>query len=158
MSPRIGWLRPVARPNTLGNNARTCGTPPLTDRISRCQATLTVGLVTRVWHLTNAVHQFATEAIMTYEIIVEGLVLDVEVTHCENAPPQPSNRDSDWDCMGTRELEYKVLSGFTYDENGKRETVYTCCLDEAAKDLDTAIRVALWHEIDSRMRRSRWAA
>lgn len=95
---------------------------------------------------------------MTYEIIVEEFVLEVEVTHCENTPPQPDNRDSDWDCMGTRELDYLVLAGITYDRNGKPQDVQPLDLRTVAAQHDTAIRVALWHEIDSRMHRSRWAA
>ena len=39
---------------------------------------------------------------MEHEIVVEGFVLQVEVTHCENAPASPGNRDSDWDCLGSR--------------------------------------------------------
>lgn len=95
---------------------------------------------------------------MIYEIVVEGFVLDVEVTHCENDPPQPNNWASDWDFYGSRELEYKLRSGVTYDDDRVRMDCTRADLDQAAKEHDTAIRVALWVEIDALKRRERWAA
>ncbi|WP_225651054.1 hypothetical protein [Pseudomonas sp. P135] len=99
---------------------------------------------------------------MIHEVIVEGFVLQVDVTHCENSPPQPNNRDSDsdsdWDCMGTRELEYKLLSGITYDSNGVRIDCSGWDLREAARLHDAQISTALWYEIDVGVFRQRWAA
>ena len=46
---------------------------------------------------------------MEHEIVVEGFVLQVEVTHCVNEPARPGSWDSDWDAMGDRELEFKLL-------------------------------------------------
>lgn len=94
---------------------------------------------------------------MHYEVIVEGFVLDVEVTHCENTPPQPYNRDSDWDCQGTREIEFKVVQAITYDEDGVRMDP-DVPLSVLAQQFGAQIEQALWFEIDSRMRRERWAA
>lgn len=95
---------------------------------------------------------------MNYEIIVEEFVLQVEVTYCDNRPPQPNNRDSDWDCMGTRELEFKVLSGITYDDDGVRMDVraYDCLV--AGRKHAKQIELSLWQQIDSRQRRERRAA
>jgi hypothetical protein len=95
---------------------------------------------------------------MIYEIVVEGFVLDVEVTHCENEPPQPNTWASDWDFYGSRELEYKLVSGITYDDDGVRMDCTGADLSLAVLELDTAIRVALWAEIDAQQRRERWAA
>lgn len=47
---------------------------------------------------------------MIYEVIVEGVALQVEVTHCENTPPCPGTWTSNWDAQGCRELEFKVQS------------------------------------------------
>ncbi|MBL3827593.1 hypothetical protein EGU77_08695 [Pseudomonas syringae pv. theae] len=95
---------------------------------------------------------------MIHEVIVEGFVLQVDVTHCENNPPQPNNRDSDWDCLGTRELEYQLLSGITYDSAGIRMDCSGWDLREASRLHDAQIRTALWREIDSSLFRQRWAA
>ena len=57
---------------------------------------------------------------MTYEVIVEGFVLQVEVTNCESIPPNPNSWASDWEFYGSRELEFVVVSGITYDADGVR--------------------------------------
>lgn len=90
---------------------------------------------------------------MTYEVIVEGFVLQVEVTHCENTPPSPGTWASDWDAQGSRELEFVVLSAITYDDNGKRVDVpqYECY--QVAQLYGQQIEMALWVEIDSQARR-----
>jgi hypothetical protein len=95
---------------------------------------------------------------MIYEVIVEGFVLQVEVTHCENTPPSPGTWASDWDSQGTRELEFKVLSGITYDDDGIRMDVWPVELRAVSLEHAKSIETALWFEIDSRLRRQRWAA
>lgn len=95
---------------------------------------------------------------MTYEVIVEGFVLQVEVTHCENIPAQPGSRDSDWDCQGNRELEFKVVSGVTYDDDGIRMDVDHLALPLVSLQYGRQIETALWVEIDANKRRTRWAA
>ncbi|KAF1032989.1 MAG: hypothetical protein GAK37_00309 [Pseudomonas sp.] len=95
---------------------------------------------------------------MEHEIVVEGFVLQVEVTHCVNEPPCPGSWNSDWDAQGERELEFKLLSGICYDEDGVRMDVPTWQLPYLAKQHYTPISVALWHEIDAQRRRERWAA
>lgn len=95
---------------------------------------------------------------MTYEVIVEGFVLQVEVTSCENTPPCPGTWDSDWDCHGSRELEFVVVSGITYDADGVPMDVsgYECY--QAGQLYAKQIEVDLWRQIDSRTQRQRWAA
>lgn len=95
---------------------------------------------------------------MEHEVIVEGFVLQVGVTHCVNEPPRPSTWDSDWDAQGCRELEFKVVSAITYDEDGIRMDVPGWQLPVLAKQLGPQIELALWVEIDARTRRQRWAA
>ena len=95
---------------------------------------------------------------MEHEIVVEGFVLQVEVTHCVNEPARPGTWDSDWDAQGCRELEFKLVSGICYDEDGVRMDVERHLLPYVAKQHYTAITVALWHEIDALKRRQRWAA
>jgi len=95
---------------------------------------------------------------MIYEVIVAGFCLQVEVTHCDNRPAQPNNRDSDWDAMGTRELEFVLLSAICYDEDGVRMDVERHMLPLLAKQYCPQIEVALWIEIDAATRRRRWSA
>ena len=96
---------------------------------------------------------------MTYEVIVEGFVLQVEVTHCENTPPSPGTWSSDWDAQGCRELEFKIVSGICYDDDGIRMDVYPSALPLLAQQYGRQIETALWVEIDAINRRQkRWAA
>lgn len=96
---------------------------------------------------------------MTHEVIVEGFVLQVEVTHCENIPPALNAWNSDWDFYGSRELEFKVVSGITYDEKGARMDVQPYwSLAALTHQFGRQIETALWAEFDAKTRRARWAA
>ena len=96
---------------------------------------------------------------MEHEIVVEGFVLQVEVTHCVNEPPCPGSRNSDWDAQGERELEFKIVSAVTYDDDGVR---MSCSREWSFASLAHCYRkqieLALWHEIDAIKRRQRCAA
>lgn len=92
---------------------------------------------------------------MEHEIVVEGFVLQVEVTHCVNEPARPGTWDSDWDAQGERELEFNLVSGICYDEDGVRMDVPEYVLPVPAHQYGPQITVALWHEIDSRESRER---
>lgn len=96
---------------------------------------------------------------MEHEIVVEGFVLQVEVTHCVNEPPCPGSWNSDWDAQGERELEFKLVSAFCYDDDGIRMSAQPYwSLAALEKQYGPQITLALWHEIDARKRRERWAA
>ncbi|MNN31510.1 hypothetical protein D3C81_1452000 [compost metagenome] len=95
---------------------------------------------------------------MTYEVIVEGFVLQVEVTHCENTPPCPGDWSSDWDAQGCRELEFKLVSAICYDDDGIRMDVDRLALPLLSQQYGCQIETALWVEIDANKRRERWAA
>ena len=90
---------------------------------------------------------------MNHEIVVEGYVLQVEVTSCEEALPAEYRN-------GSRELTFNVLSGTMYDADGVPMDV--CQMELAviaeSKDYVPMIEKALWHEIDARKRRERCAA
>lgn len=87
---------------------------------------------------------------MNYEIAVEGVVLQVEVTSCTNEPPRPWTRDSDWDSQGCRELEWYAVSGITYDDDGVPMDVPAAHLAEVARANAVAIEREIWFEIDNR--------
>ena len=96
---------------------------------------------------------------MTYEVIVEGFVLQVEVTHCVNEPPCPGSWNSDWDAQGERELEFKIVSAVCYDDDGVRMTASPeWSAASLAHHYRKQIELALWVEIDANKRRARWAA
>ncbi|MGX9761899.1 hypothetical protein [Pseudomonas shahriarae] len=91
---------------------------------------------------------------MTYEVIVEGYVLQVEVTSCEEALPAEYRN-------GSREVTFNVLSGTMYDAD--RIPMDVCQMELAviaeSKEYVPMIEKALWHEIDARKRREvRWVA
>ena len=95
---------------------------------------------------------------MEHEIVVEGFVLQVEVNVLADDPPRPNCTSSDWDAQGERGLEFKLLSGRCYDEDGVPMDIPRYQLPYVAKQHYTAITVALWVEIDALKRRERWAA
>lgn len=95
---------------------------------------------------------------MEHEIVVEGFVLQVDIVHCVNIPPAPGSWNSDWDAMGERELEFKLVAGRCYDDDGVPMDVPKSQLPDIAVRHYTAIMVALWHEIDSQRARERRAA
>lgn len=93
---------------------------------------------------------------MQYEIVVDGLALDVEVTHCVNTPPCPGTWSSDWDAQGEREIEFRIVGAVEYDDQGRKRIVSDT--QAVAAQYQLQIETALWFEIDSRNRRQRWAA
>lgn len=95
---------------------------------------------------------------MDYEVIVEGFVFQVEVTHCINEPARPGTWDGDWDAQGCRELEFKLESAVCYDEDGNKLDVDPRQLPVLTHQFGQQIEAALWFEIDSRRRRERWVA
>jgi len=95
---------------------------------------------------------------MEHEIVVEGFVLQVEVTVLADDPPCPGSSNSDWDAQGERELEFNLVSGICYDEDGVRMAVPDYQLPVLAHQYGPQITLALWHEIDAIKRRQRWAA
>lgn len=82
---------------------------------------------------------------MTYEVIVEGYVLQVEVTSCDDVPPSGI-------ANGSRELTFDVLSGTMYDAD--RIPMDVCQMELAviaeSKEYVPMIEKALWFEIDAR--------
>lgn len=85
---------------------------------------------------------------MTYEVIVEGYVLQVEVTYCDDVPPSGI-------ANGSRELTFNVLYGTMYDAD--RVPMDVCQLELAviaeSKEYVPMIEKELWFEIDARRRR-----
>lgn len=87
---------------------------------------------------------------MTCEVIVEGYVLQVEVTSCEEALASEYRN-------GSRELTFNVVSGTMYDGDGIPMDVCQMELAVIAEsdEFIPMIEKALWHEIDALKRRQR---
>jgi len=87
---------------------------------------------------------------MNYEIIVEEFSLQVEITDLTDTPPNPSSWESPADYYGCRELEFSVVSGRSFDEEGKvTELGANGCA--AAADLHAEyIEEQLWQIIDAK--------
>lgn len=58
-----------------------------------------------------------------YEVAIEaeGCVLQCEITDLVMEQPRPGLWSSDWDAEGYFELEFRVVSGIVYDEQGHAE-------------------------------------
>ena len=55
---------------------------------------------------------------MSRTVCIEQYTLEVEITSCVSVAPNPSTWDSDWDYYGYREMEFEVISGSVFDEDG----------------------------------------
>lgn len=55
---------------------------------------------------------------MSRTVCIEQYELEVEITSCTSVAPNHSTWDSDWDYYGYQEMEFEVLSGLVYDEDG----------------------------------------
>lgn len=55
---------------------------------------------------------------MSRTVCIDQYELQVEITRCLVVPPNPHTWDSDYDYYGYQEMEFEVVSGLVYDENG----------------------------------------
>ena len=90
---------------------------------------------------------------MTYEVIIEAFVLQCFIVHIVSAVPQPNCRDSDWDCQGSRELEFEIWSGKTYDDGGVPMDIGRNACAAVAEQYAEEIDAELWRQIEARQRR-----
>ena len=56
---------------------------------------------------------------MSRTVCFDQYELQVEIIHCKVVPPNPNTWDSDWDYYGYQEMEFEVVSGLVYDEDGE---------------------------------------
>lgn len=56
---------------------------------------------------------------MSRTVCFDQYELQVEITRCLVVPPNPGTWDSDLDYYGYQELEFEVVSGLAYDEDGE---------------------------------------
>ncbi|MCY1557797.1 hypothetical protein D9M68_946770 [compost metagenome] len=55
---------------------------------------------------------------MSRTVGIDRYELQVEITYCKVVPGNPNTWASDWDYQGYQEMEFEVVSGLIYDENG----------------------------------------
>ena len=84
---------------------------------------------------------------MNHKIDLDEFVLLVEITDLTNTPPDPTSLDSPDDFYGCRELEFKVVSGIGYDENGTVELTASE-LEAAGEQYAELIEDRLWTIVD----------
>ena len=84
---------------------------------------------------------------MNHKIDLDEFVLQVEITDLTNTPADPTSWDSPEDFYGCRELEFKVVSGIGYDDNGTVELTDSE-LEQAGEQYAELIEDRLWTIVD----------
>ena len=94
---------------------------------------------------------------MRHEIEVDDLVLQVEITMLIDTPPDYSSWESPDDYYGCREMEFSVVAGEQYDEDGKATELDRNGLANAAETHAEEIEAQLWAFIELRKEREQMA-
>lgn len=87
---------------------------------------------------------------MSYLICFERYELQVEVTRCLVVPPNSNTWDSDWDFYGYQELEFEVVSGIAYDEDGENpKEIDGFMCDMLTEQYGDLIADKLWAQLET---------
>lgn len=86
---------------------------------------------------------------MPYEVNIDQYCLQCEVTSLLDVPPNPEATTSDWDAYGYHELEFRVVSGQVYDENGVATEAGRNACAALAEQYSELIEEALWRQIET---------
>jgi hypothetical protein len=92
--------------------------------------------------------QLATEATMTYEVIIEDYVLKCDISSVVNVKGNPNSWASPEDYHGYREMEFEIVSGYTYDDDGKPEDLGKNGCAAVADRLAEEIENLLWERLE----------
>jgi hypothetical protein len=84
---------------------------------------------------------------MTYEVIIEDYVLQCNITHCVSVKGDPTSWASPDDYYGYSEMEFEIVSGNTYDEDGKHEDIGKNGCAAIAERLGEEIEEKLWEQV-----------
>lgn len=85
---------------------------------------------------------------MHHEIELDEFVLQVEITDLTNTPPDYTSWDSPEDYYGCRELEFSVISGLVYDEDGNATDLGRNGCAAVAERHAELIEELLWKIVD----------
>ncbi|HDS0960485.1 TPA: hypothetical protein QDZ28_004239 [Pseudomonas putida] len=83
------------------------------------------------------------------DIEAEACVLQCEITSMVIADAHPSLWTSDWDVEGYREMEFRVVSGITFDSNGKASDLGRNGCAALAERYGEYIEESLWKQYDA---------
>lgn len=89
---------------------------------------------------------------MRFEIDLDEYRLAVEVTHCLDVKPDYRSWGSADDYYGYREMEFEVISGSVFDEDGNQTELGRNGCAAVADEHAERIEELLWTEIDARRR------
>lgn len=84
-----------------------------------------------------------------FEVRLDQFVLQCEVTYLEDVPPTPGTDTSDWDAYGYREMEFQVISGQVYDEEGVATDAGRNAFAALAEKYAELIEQELWRQIEA---------
>lgn len=85
---------------------------------------------------------------MNHEIDLDEFVLQVEITDLTNTPADPTSWASPDDFYGCRELEFSVVSGMVYDEDGNATDLGRNGCAAVAEQHAELIEELLWQIVD----------
>lgn len=86
---------------------------------------------------------------MTYEVIIEDFVLQCEITDCTSVKGDPTSWASPADFYGCQEIEFEIVSGYTYDADGKPEDIGKNGCAAIAERLAEEIEELLWEQAEA---------
>lgn len=81
---------------------------------------------------------------MTYEVIIEEFVLTCDISSVVSVKGNPNSWASPEDYYGYREMEFEIVTGYTYDEDGKPEDLGKNGCAAVAERLAEEIENELW--------------
>jgi len=86
---------------------------------------------------------------MAYEVRIDEYVLQCEITYLADVPPSPEVSTSDWDAYGYRELEFTVISGQVFNEDGVAIDAGRNACAAMAEKYAEFIEDELWRQIEA---------
>lgn len=86
---------------------------------------------------------------MTYTVNIEQYELTVKITHMDGCEGNRNTWDSDADYYGWREMEFEVVSGLVYDEDGNAEDLGRNGCAAVAEQYAEDIEQELWTRVDA---------
>jgi len=81
---------------------------------------------------------------MTHEVIIEDYVLQCNITHCVSVKGNPNSWASPDDYYGYREMEFEIVSGNTYDDDGNPADLGKTGCAAVAEKFSEEIEEQLW--------------
>lgn len=89
------------------------------------------------------------------DIEAEACVLQCVITSMVIADAHPSLWTSDWDVEGYREMEFRVVSGITFDSNGEASDLGRNGCATLAERYGEYIEERIWRQYDAQLQEDR---